>query len=271
MGPLVLEPPRRLPVDHLSVSSIRLFMQCSEKWRRRYLEREYEPANGKMLIGSAAGAAESHSFQAQIDTGAGLPLDDVLDLYADEWTERTGREEIVWGDDKPDDLRSSGQAALTAYHSTVAPQVRPVSVERQFTLDFEGVDWSFTGFLDLEEEDLSVGDLKFRGARMSPQDAAADSQASAYLLARRSEGQPASEFRFHTAVRVKKPYAEIVPTTRTDQQLDWFTQRVYNVAAEMAWRTEYDCWDGAPPGAWWCSQRSCGFWGSCVYGGCRDE
>ena len=111
--------------------------------------------------------------------------------------------------------------------------------------------------------------MKVRKSKLSATDADSDLQPTAYLLARRAEGQPAPVFRYHTMVKTKSPYAEVVPTVRTDVQLDAFTGRVYRIAAEMQWRLETENWAGAVPGSWWCSHRMCGFWDTCPMGGLR--
>lgn len=266
-APRLLELPASLPVDHLSYSSVRLLRECPERWRRRYLLREYEPPSGAMIAGSAAGAAEAHNFQQKIATGVDLPEADVLDLYAAEWHATVGEQEVNWRGEKPDVLRDSGSLALASYHRTIAPAVEPTAVERQFTVRFGGCDWDFTGYLDLEESDGTVGDLKVKARRMSQADADADWQPAAYLLARRAEQQPASAFRFHVMVRCAKPSADVIETSRSDGQLDAFVQRVMSAAAEIQWRCEHDVWDGAPAGAWWCAERWCGYWDRCQWGG----
>jgi hypothetical protein len=264
-----LEIPRALPVDHLSVSSVNAYLRCPLKWKRRYIDRDYEPPGGKMILGSSVGAAEAHAYQEQIDTGQRPPTEAVLDLFADEWEDRTQREEIAWESDKPGQLKDDGIAAVKLYDSTIAPHVTPTHVEREFNLQLEGVDWGFTGFFDVEQDDGAVADLKVRGRKLSPNDAHVDLQPTAYLLARRAEGNPAPAFRFHTMVRVKQPYAEVVPTVRSDRQLDAFVDRLYGIAAEMHWRLEHDIWQGAVPGSWWCSEKFCGYWASCPLGGAR--
>lgn len=266
---ITVDPPATLPVDYLSVSSIKLFIACTEKWRRRYIEREYEPANGKMILGSAFGAAEAQHYGRVIESGEGLTTEAVLDEFSAEWDDRIAREEVLWDGESPGDLKDSGIAAATVYHTFVAPNVVPVSVEREFRLTWPGVEWGLTGFLDLEEGDGGVSDLKMRGRRLSVADAAVDVQPTTYLYARRAEGNPASGFRFHTAVRAKKPTAEVVPTVRTDRQLDYFADRVFGIAREIAWRAENEVWAGAVPGSWQCSEKFCGYWGSCPMGGLR--
>lgn len=263
----VVDPPVRLPVEHLSISSIKLFQQCPIRWKRRYLDRAYEPASGKMVAGSAAGAAEAQNFSQIIETGEPFTVEQVLDEFDSEWTDRVSREEVVFGTDKPGEIKDSAAKALSVYHTVLAPEVRPVSVEREFRLTWDGLDWCLTGFLDLEEANGRVGDLKMKGRRMTAVDAAADLQATSYLVARRAEGNPASGFDFHCMIRgVKQPTAEVVPTTRTDAQLDAFADRVFAVAAEMLWRTENDVWCGAAPGIFRAASDVCS---GCGFTDCR--
>lgn len=264
-----LDIPRTLPVAALSVSSINTYLRCPLRWKRRYVDREYEPSSGAMILGSAVGAAEAASDQQQIDTGERHTTAEVLDLFADEWDDRAGREEVAWEGTRPGDIKDTGVAVVKAYEETVVPGLQPVSVEREFMLRFPGVDWAFTGFLDLEEADGTVSDRKVRGRKLSAGDAHIDLQPTAYLLARRTEGNPAPGFAFHAMVKTKTPYAEVVRTERTDRQLDAFVDRVLGIAAEIHWRLEHDVWAGTAPGTWWCSARFCGYYAQCPFGGAR--
>jgi hypothetical protein len=269
-----LEVPRTLPGDnsHLSVSSISTFIKCPERWRRRYIEGEYEPSGPAALLGSAIHGAEGHNFQLKIDTGEDLPEADVLDIYAEEFDLRVDTTEVDWRDEKPGTVKDAGARILPIYHRITAPKVRPKAVERKYELAFQDVDWTFDGYIDVEEEDDGIVDLKVKARALSQADADIDLQPTANLLAKRAEGSPAPEFRFHPLVKVLKPepkHVQPVVTTRTDQQLDAFITRVYGIAAEMQWRMETDNWAGAVPGSWWCSTRFCGFWDSCPMGGMR--
>lgn len=262
---VTIDPPSRLPVDRLSLSSLKLFAQCPEKWRRRYLEREYEPPNGKMILGSAAGASEAQHYSDVIDGGEGFSVERVLDEFSAEFDERVSREEVDFGSEKPGALKDSGAAALEQYHTLIVPKVEPVSVEREFELSWPGLDWSLIGYLDLEESDGAVSDLKMKARRITPTDADADLQPSIYLAARRAEGNPASIFRFHTMLRTRQPTAEVVSTSRSDEQLDRLTDRIFSIAAEMAWRVEYGVWTGAAPGIFRAASDVCSL---CSYHDC---
>lgn len=271
-----LEIPVRLPVAHLSVSSLNTYIKCPEKWKRRNIDGEREKVGAPLLIGSAVGAACNLHDSLRIETGDGLALDQVLDAYSDEWDlkvdEAKDREGIDWAGINPDTAKDEGAAVLEVYHREAAPTYTPVSVEREFVLAPAGAEWVFRGYMDVETADDRIIDRKVKAKALSQADADSDIQPTSYLLARREEaragfGRPATGFDFHVLKKTRTPKFEPVSTERTDAQLDAFYQRLLHIAAEIAWRTEHDNWGGAVPGSWWCGQRYCGFWGSCQMGG----
>lgn len=252
MSVLTIDPPEVLPVDYLSLSSLKLFMSCPYKWKLRYIDKEPEPPSGKMILGSAAGAALTQHYAHQIESGEGISTEQLLDEFSAEWDERTGREEISWRDDHPGELKDSGAGALRVYHRQFAPGIVPVSTEREFELTWPGVQWRLTGFIDLEDDAGRPRDYKM-GKRISQKDADADLQATIYCGARRAEGNPAPEFCFDNMILNKQPTADVITTERTDEDLDRLTDRIFTLAREIHWRSENDVWSGAAPGTWFCS------------------
>lgn len=253
MNVLTVEPPEVLPVEYLSLSSLKMFMSCPIKWKRRYIDKEPEPPSGKMVLGSAAGAALTQHFGLMIETGEGLATEDVLDEFSSQWDGRLDREEVDFGQEVPGQMKDSGVGALRIYHRHVAPEIVPADTEREFRLSWPGVQWCLTGYIDLEDSDNRVRDYKMTAKRLSQRDADSDLQTDIYLAARRAEGNPASGFAFDTMVRTKQPTAQAVYTMRTDRQLDQLTDRIFTLAREIRWRAETDTWSGAAPSTWFCS------------------
>jgi hypothetical protein len=258
---ITVEPPPLLPVTHLSVSSMNLYLRCPQAWKRRHVDKVRERPNGRMTLGKSAGAALTQHFGCQLETGEGLSTEQLLDEYSADFD---SREDTDYGTDVPGQLKDSGAAALALYHRIIAPKIKPVSVEREFELSWPDVPWVLTGFLDLETADGAVADFKMIAQRWSADKAKAALQPTGYLAARRAEGNPATRFEYHTCVRTKQPTAEIVPTTRSERRLDLFTDRVFSIARSIEWRWLHDCWQGAPEDlAWLC--RSCGYAPDCAW------
>jgi hypothetical protein len=267
----------KIPVSALSVSSIRELRKCPERWRRRYVERQTSPPSGPMFAGSAAGAAANATDHHYIEKGEFLPADDALDVFSDEWDERLEREgeDTEWGDEKPGTLKDLSAKALGSYIDLLEDLPKPIAVEREARLVYEGVE--FVAYLDREQHDGSIADRKVSGKRSPAGAADADLQATAYVAVRRAEaeaglaGEPTG-FEFHRMIRQKKAVTEgtstvIEPTERTAGQLDAFLAGLYGAAEEIEFRLETDNWSFAPDGAWWCSEKSCGYWSQCAGGG----
>ena len=289
---MLITPPRKLPVGHLSVSSMALWMKCQERWRRRYMENAFEPVSTAAMLGSAVGGAERDSWAEQLTTGHRLGTAEVLDAFSDGWELQVERARDTGGigaDDDDEPLRAvhygrrelarikdSGARVLPLYHQTVAPTVKPIAVERKFVVYPADVDWTFEGYFDVEEEDR-IPDLKTRSRSkgvVTKAEASSELQPTGYMWARRAEGNPASlGFAFHSLVRqtpdsTPRPAdVAITETYRTPHELDAFGRLLYAIAAQIAWAAEYDVWTPAPRGAWWCSQTWCGFHATCPYGG----
>lgn len=236
-GP-ALEVPTRLPprsdgtrLMALSVSSLRLYWKCPERWRR-----EREPQTGPMIVGSAVGAAVSAYFSARM-AGEYLSVTDSDDLVVAEFDERRARPLTDLGDDEPGALRDQSREALRAYLAELAPQVRPSSVERRIEMTFEGAEWSFLGYVDVEDERGHVIDLKVGAKHVSQPAADRDPQATGYLLARAVEGQPATRLEFHSVRRGVVRSGErcvVVPTERSGPALAQFEARIAQTARAIA-------------------------------------
>lgn len=260
-----------LPVKALSVSGMRTLRMCPTKWKRRYIDHEYEPTGGAQTIGKAVGAAEAQSDHTWIESGAPLELAQVEDAYSDEW-DHAASEDVDWGDDQPAALKDVGAKALRAYHEEIVPTMsRPVDAERESRINVEHPDGSeveFVAYLDVETEDGIVIDRKVAKQKWSQGKADGDKQVDAYLTTRRAEDNPAAGFAFHAMIKTKTPYAqEPILTERTDGQLDVFLAEILGAADEIAWRAETGNWAFAPDGSWWCSESFCGYWDSCPAGG----
>src|SRR5579884_3342154 len=84
--------PRRLPerydgesLGHLSPSSYSLWVSCPEAWRRRYIKGEKPPPSGSMFLGSRVDDALSAYHRRILEHGDRLGVDQVLDLYREQW------------------------------------------------------------------------------------------------------------------------------------------------------------------------------------------
>ena len=127
--------------DHVSASQLVMFQRCAEQWRRRFIEREFMPPALPVRIGQAVREAVLLCLHRRLDTGTGLPPEDLLDAAADIYMRRLS-EGVYFA---PEDL-SSARAAMASGKDTVlaltslfrrelAPALFPALVEGRALLD----------------------------------------------------------------------------------------------------------------------------------------
>src|SRR2546423_10628253 len=86
--PLPVRLPERYdgePLRHLSPSSYSLWVSCPDAWRRRYIKGEKPPPSGSMFLGSRVDDALSVYHRRILEHGDRLAVDQVLDIYREQW------------------------------------------------------------------------------------------------------------------------------------------------------------------------------------------
>jgi hypothetical protein len=265
LGRVQVDPPEQFPISHLSVSSLNAYLRCPEQWMRERILKEASRPNGKMAAGGAAGAALSQHYGRIIEGGEGFSIEQLLDEFCKALAGRQEREDVDWSGDEPGQVKDTAIGALRVYHQHIAPDVRPLAVEREFELSWPDCPFVLTGYLDLEEADGAVGDVKLSGSRWGQAKADSELQPDIYMGARLAEGNPAPEFRYHTLIRGKtKQTAEIVHTQRSAHRLDMLTARVFSIARSIERRWLQDDWYGVGPDSTWMC-RGCSHASTCAW------
>lgn len=269
---LNLEAPRTLPVHHLSYSSISTYLGCPERWRRRYLEGEYEPTNQKMLVGKVVGRAIGAGYMQKIREGT-ISAELLADTFDTEWTENT-QEEVDWEGQEPGVVKDSAAESLLVYATTLMPHVTPVTVEESFEIRLPETDWATIGYLDFVAAE-PIYDLKVSARAKTQLDLDNDPQATMYVAAKASQEEwKRRPFKWHAVKRPspggRNPAVAVeLETARTQLQVNNLLEKIALVAREIDWRVESGNWQGAAPGYWLCGERTCGFFPSCKWGGLK--
>jgi hypothetical protein len=290
--PLPVRLPERYdgePLRHLSSSSYSLWVSCPEAWRRRYIKGEKPPTTGSMFLGSRVDDALSAYHRQILEHSDQLALDQLLDLYREQWHSEldTAREKhgIDWHEDLPERLAFElGRQAIELAMAELIPHLGdPVDVQRrlEFTLA-PGLDWTVLCYLDLEtlkaqpggEPIPAIVDFKVKGSPIGQDQADSDPQAGLYLAGRWLEGRPARGLLFAQIAkpgkRRKQMSASLTGTTRTAGQLRGVLARLALAASQIAAAYERygpdHPWGFADPTSWKCSPRYCHAWRSCPGG-----
>lgn len=269
---LNLEAPRNLPVPHLSHSSINTYLGCPERWRRRYLELEYEPSNQKMIVGKVVGNAVAAGYIDKIETGT-LDVDLLTGAFEEQWDDATKGEEIDWEDYTPGEVKDAAASSLVAYAPTMT-EITPVTVEESFEIRLPGTEWVTLGYMDFVTAE-PIYDLKVSAKTKSQADLDTDTQATLYIAAKAAQEEwKLRPFKWHAVTRPspkgnRAAYVTELATTRTQGQVNTMLERIALVAREIDHRVTSGDWQGAAPGYWLCSAKSCGYWDTCRFGGQR--
>lgn len=279
----VYEVPRTLPgVDHLSHSSVRMYLRCPIKWRNRYLLNEYEPTNANMLIGKSVGSGIAGGYIGKMvlrDLEEDAPerpgvRELMLDIASDTFDKAVEEEEIEWGDSTPGHAKDTAVVCTEVYHDDISVKFEPEAVEEGFEISFDEAEWTIKGYIDYVGQGQGLlarlHDTKVVGKADNSIDS--DPQATLYIASKYVQDGSLPGFAWH---QVKKPTtrtpasATVLTTQRTPLQITSYLQRVAQVAREIEWRAETGNWQGAVPGSWWCSQKFCGYYETCPYGGLK--
>jgi len=244
-------------IDHLSHSSVSMFLRCPRQWAYRYLEGLPVRRTLGLIRGSAVDHAASFNLQQKVDTHRDLPAGLVAEAAEDAFIravdEAGGRDEVEWeGQTYTRGLDST--IALTRVHMAQhAPYIQPVAVQERLTRQLPS-GRTFVGIIDYRTADV-VGDIKTGARRMGQEAADTDLQPSAYAFLL---GGPI-QFEFARVIDTgTKQYDEIVTTQRGERAIRWYEQLVSDVERAIA----SGIYPPNPQG-WWCSERACPFWVRC--------
>jgi hypothetical protein len=277
------------PLRHLSPSSYSLWVSCPEAWRRRYIKGEKPPPTGSMFLGSRVDDALSAYHRRILEHGEHLALDQVLDLYREQWAAELETEQTAQGVDWEEDLTHNaafdlGRQAVELAMAKLVPHLGdPVDVQRRIEYSVApGLEWTVLCYLDLEtvkeglggEQSPTVVDFKVKNSPTGQERADSDPQAGLYLAGRWLEGYPASELCFAQIAkpgkRRKNMAASLVRTRRTAGQLRGALARLALAASQIVASYERygpdQPWGFADPTSRKCSPRYCSAWRACPGG-----
>lgn len=269
-----LEAPTELPngLEHLSHTSVDLFLKCPEKWRRRYLEREYETPVGIMVLGRAVHAAENQNYHYMVKAGEPMPTDEVLENFSDSMDAEAQRE-VDWEKDTPGILKDEGVGLIKVYHQQIVPAMKPTRVEQEFNVRLQPhLKWTIKGFIDViaayddgfQQLDSAPTDIKTVRKAKSQDMVDNDLQGSLYTFATIGDSEKDEDFRIHQLRTLKDgPHANVITTTRTREARMRYLARVAMVARQIESNVRTGDWQGAHPGSWYCGATSCGYWNTC--------
>jgi hypothetical protein len=246
-------------LDHLSYSSISLFLSCSEAWRRKYIANEPTCGSPALVFGSAFhGTLEQH-----IKTDRPL-----LDAWSEEWqkasTDET-RSQIVWNGELPEQHHNEGIRLFSNTDiQTGIEQIRAQydggAIERKIELRVPGVPIPIVGYIDITLRGGIPADFKTSAKSWTEDRAKSEMQSLFYLAALNQVGEtvPGWTFKHFVFVKTKKPKFQEFEHSHSVAEVFQLFKMIKGV------------WDAIEAGSfventttWRCGPKYCDFWQNC--------
>ena len=261
-----------MSIEFVSQSMYGQFQRCPAQFERRWVYGDIIPPGIAARRGSSVHFAAELNHIQKVGSLVDLPLDVLQDAARDEYV-RLVKECGVF---VPRDQMSEKNALLAEglddatrlaklYKEELAPKIQPIWAERRVYVD-AGLAVPLAGTIDVLAEGHILRDMK-TSAKTQPQAFADNSlQLTFYagLVANESGVWP---FKILMDVLVNKKVPELVTlvASRVPQDFATLIERVGIMLAQV----ETGLFPPCQPDSWWCSERWCGYWHSCKWGGLK--
>jgi len=250
-------------VPNLSHTSVDTMSRCPRQFFYRYVEGLKVPPGAAFAFGLSYHHAIGENFVYKIDTKADMALGIVSSIFSDQYEREAEKVDWLFEDSDRGQLKDVGISLIHLYMGSIAPIRNPKAVEFEFDVVVPYVERRFRGRVDYLGEDGVYIDHKTSSRKWNQGRADTSLQVNAYYLAEQvEEGQRPSGFCFDIAIKKKVPEVQVVTTHRSELQVQEYIDRLQDVEklinAEIFPKTD--------PGNWWCSQRWCGYYPSCMQG-----
>jgi predicted RNA-binding protein with PIN domain len=265
-------------VDHYSISSLGTFNRCPRQWEYVYIKKQRKPPAGAMIVGSAVHKPQEVHCKRIIGGGEGLGLAEYQETAAGDFAKRKTEVDWTHEEDDADKCLDRTVRLASAHHRIVVPSiVAPIAAEEQIDVRFDGADWTLRCILDVvqrADSGVLIRDLKTKGRQPNGAkagnvevDPAHRTQLEAYRMAwREAHNEPALTCVDYVWSPAKGDGQAITAAVDPDNRelallLEDLTAMDAQVRAGLFPRRR----DG-----WWCGERSCGFWATCIGNAGKD-
>lgn len=184
-------------MTHYSASQLNLFLRCSAAWKFRYIDGLIIPPASAMIQGTSYHKGIETNLEQKIDTHTDLKVGDVLDAASTCFDQ-----EIIHCEEKIDKgaLKDEVVGLLKVHHKEIAPTIQPVSVEEKIEIEFENVDYTLIGYIDVMTEQGLI--IENKTSKQTPREVTGSYflQGAIYALAKNKD-----KVRFQFGVKTKTP------------------------------------------------------------------
>lgn len=245
-------------IEHLSYSSISMFLDCPEAWRRKYIAKEPTKSSPALVFGSA--------FHNTIETAVAEGKSDLLSIWKAKWPAALEGQDVYWGADNPEQHFNEGVRLLS--NKTIQEEISKIKpgkdeygpqIERRVELQVPGVPVPVIGYIDIILEDGTPADLKTSKTSWSDSKASDSLQSLFYLAALNQAGVKINwKFKHLIFVKTKEPKFQTLEHAHKPGELFFLfevVKQVWNAIEKETFPLN--------PGSWKCSPAYCDFFANC--------
>lgn len=154
-----------LPREYLSYNQIRIYIECPKKYSFLYIDEKTPPLNDRVLVGLSFHAAVEFFFRRRIN-GDEASLIELEEEFFRHFISLQENRVLEWKIPRTQ-VESRGKAFIRCFHDEIAPGMKPLICEREFSAVLPGSGIMLKGIIDLVEEDFTIIDFKTSGRKWS--------------------------------------------------------------------------------------------------------
>lgn len=234
-------------------SELNTYIRCPKQYEFKELIGIRMPKNLPLANGSACHKAVETNYKQKINTKEDLKLQDVKDVYATAFEEEASELEGFSSLEKAK-TKDGGVVTVGTYHTAIASKIQPKLVEEKFEIEVANA--VLAGTIDVYTEDDSLRDFKTANKVPTKPSEAYKLQLGIYSLAHpeaRSFGIDLVSGANKAVFNLKK---EDLPISKIPHYINALNQSLIT-----------GLFPPTHPDNWCCSEKWCGFWNICPYGG----
>lgn len=247
-----------LVAEHLSFSSISMYLRCPKQFYWHYVQGISAPPGIAMIEGSAHHEALQDNNEWKKKKGKDLKPRQLTEFFMSTLRKKTQESEVDWAGEDENRLYRRAITWHERYINDLAPGIKPDIIEEVFEKEacVEGEEFVLKGVIDLGY-DKKCSDYKTTsdyGFRLKKKGLDSDLQLTFYAWA---TGRKEVE----NICFIKKDNPEVVPITsrRTEADIKW----ALKVAGQVAKSIKQGSFNPCDPTAWQCTPKFCGYYSIC--------
>ncbi|NUO19986.1 PD-(D/E)XK nuclease family protein [bacterium] len=262
---------------YISQSLLNMAGKCGMQVYHRHIKGIIIPPGFAAHRGTAVHKAAQADAEAKREKQSefGLTVAEMIDVAADAFEKKVSEdgvylnaEEAQFANTLKADAKDTAIVATKLYGNEVAKRIRtPKLIEETVTMDVDGLSYPLGGTIDLvhvADGKHRIQDIKTTEKRMFDGIATHTLQAPLYTMLAESvlDGEtPDFDYEYLVIQKTKQDNVTIPAIVNKQSRVN-----IVERARVLERALQAGIFQPAPRDAWWCSEKSCGYWGICPFG-----